>query len=227
MNKIQQFIAVITINILLMTLTAQAQKSDLHLIDFSGANGSNPQGSLISDGTYLYGMTSTGGGNSHYGTIFKVKTDGTSYQDMLDFIGGNGSTPYGSLLPLGTYLYGMTSAGGTSGNGLVFKITFAGTGYDTIMNFNGTNGSSPYGSLISDGTYLYGMTNSGGVNGYGTVFKVKPDKTGYQKLLDFNNTNGSYPQGTLFYDGTYLYGMSCLSSCPQNASYIVTDTVLH
>ncbi len=208
MKKFKLLITIIAINIVLVTIISKAQTSNLHLIDFSGTNGSYPRGSLISDGTYLYGMTSAGGANSNYGTLFKVKTDGTSYMDMLDFTGSNGSTPYGSLLSDGTYLYGMTSAGGTNGSGLVFKITLGGAGYDTIMNFNGTNGSSPYGSLISDGTYLYGMTYSGGANGYGTIFKVKPDKTGYQKILDFNNTNGSYPEGSLFYDGTYLYGMT-------------------
>ena len=47
------------------------------LLDFSGTtNGELPQGSLISDGTFLYGMTSQGGTND-MGVIFKIKPDGT------------------------------------------------------------------------------------------------------------------------------------------------------
>src|SRR5579872_3105437 len=42
------------------------------LLDFnSNTSGSYPQGPLISDGTYLYGVTAQGGANS-MGTIFKI-----------------------------------------------------------------------------------------------------------------------------------------------------------
>ena len=41
------------------------------LLDFTGAaNGSHPNGSLISDGTFFYGMTSDGG-SPDAGTVFK------------------------------------------------------------------------------------------------------------------------------------------------------------
>ena len=59
------------------------------LFDFNGANGSYPIGSLVSDGTWLYGMTPNVGLNSQ-GLAFKIKTDGTSYTDLLDFNGTNG-----------------------------------------------------------------------------------------------------------------------------------------
>jgi uncharacterized repeat protein (TIGR03803 family) len=43
------------------------------LLDFNGSlNGSVPQSSLTSDGTFLYGMTEQGGSNG-YGTVFKLK----------------------------------------------------------------------------------------------------------------------------------------------------------
>jgi hypothetical protein len=47
------------------------------LLDFAGAtNGSMPSGYLISDGSFLYGMTSVGGTND-LGTVFKyVKPNG-------------------------------------------------------------------------------------------------------------------------------------------------------
>jgi len=181
------------------------------LLDFAGAtNGSNPHGSLISDGTFLYGMTGTGGANN-LGTIFKIMPNGTGYAKLLDFAGStNGSNPYGSLISDGIFLYGMTYSGGANNLGTVFKIMPNGTGYLNLLDFAGaTNGRYPRGSLISDGTFLYGMTYMGGTNSIGTIFKMMPDGSGYVKLLDFvAPTNGSFPRGSLIYDGTFLYGMA-------------------
>jgi len=181
------------------------------LLDFAGTtNGSLPFGSLISDGTFLYGMTQNGGTND-MGTIFKIMPDGTGYVKLLDFAGAtNGMNPYSSLISDDTFLYGMTYYGGTNGMGTIFKIMPDGTGYVKLLDFAGTtNGKFPYGSLISDGTFLYGMTRQGGTNDMGTIFKIMPDGTGYVKLLDFEGaTNGMNPYSSLISDGTFLYGMT-------------------
>jgi len=192
-----------------LCMVANAQYTKLY--DFDGpTNGSNPLGAVISDGTFLYGITQTGG-TGNQGTIFKIMPDGTGYSKLLDFTGtANGGTGTGSLLYSGTFLYGVTRAGGVNNKGTMFKIMPNGTGYVKLLDFAGaTNGSLPYGSLISDGTFLYGMTNKGGANDFGTIFKIMPDGTGYVKLLDFDDAiNGSEPTGSLFYDGTFLYGMT-------------------
>ena len=181
------------------------------LLDFAGiSNGNHPTGSLVTDGTNLFGMTYDGGANN-LGVLFKIKPDGTGYSNLIAFSGSPaGSNPYGSLLYDGTFLYGMTFKGGTNDGGIVFKIKPDGTGYVKLLDFLGaSNGGGPYGSLISDGTFLYGMTSYGGTANLGLVFKVKTDGTGYMKLLDFTGSaNGSDPSGTLFYDGTFLYGMT-------------------
>jgi uncharacterized repeat protein (TIGR03803 family) len=192
-----------------LNTNAQFAKTYTKLLEFSGVNtGSSPEGSLISVGTFLYGMTTMGGAND-MGTIFKIKPDGTEYAKLLDFAGNtNGRNPYGSLIYDGTFFYGMTAGGGTNRQGTVFKIMADGTGYVKLFNFSGTStGSSPYGSLIYDGTFLYGMTFTGGLNNLGTIFKILPNGTGYTKLLDFaGTTNGSNPYGDLISDGTFLYG---------------------
>lgn len=179
------------------------------LLNFDGpTNGSYPQEYLLSDGTFLYGMSMYGGANN-LGTVFKIKSDGTGYVTLLDFSGNtNGSLPHGSLITDGTYLYGMTQEGGTNDLGTVFKIMPDGTGYSKLLDFDGSNnGSYPNSTLYSDGTFLYGTTGSGGVNGMGVIFKIMADGTGYQKLIDFNGTNGFAPEGPLISDGTYLYGI--------------------
>ena len=87
-----------------------------------GTTGRYPEGPLISDGTFLYGLTPAGG-TSNLGTIFKIMPDGTGYVKLLNFAGGSdGSTPRGSLLSDGTNLYGMTSYGGANNFGTILKI---------------------------------------------------------------------------------------------------------
>jgi uncharacterized repeat protein (TIGR03803 family) len=183
----------------------------VNLLDFAGtSNGSYPKGSLISDGTFLYGMTSDGGANG-LGTLFKIMPDGSGYVKLLDFAGAtNGSNPQGSLIYDGTFLYGITRAGGSADAGTVFKIMPDGSGFVLLHEFSVlTDGVSPWGSLISDGTFLYGMTRGGGTSVSGTVFKIMPNGTGFLKLLDFTGAaNGSQPFGSLFFDGTFLYGLT-------------------
>ncbi len=190
-------------------LNSSAQYTKLH--DFNGTNGTNPAGDLISDGTYLYGMTIQGGIND-MGIIFKIKPDGTGFGKLLDFSGAtNGSNPYGALFFDGTFLYGTTKHGGIYGMGTIFKIKPDGTAYFKLFDFSGTTtaGTPNLSALISDGVFLYGVTLNGGINNYGTVFKIKTDGTGYSNLHDFAGApDGLSPSGSLLFDGNFLYGMT-------------------
>ena len=168
------------------------------LFDFNDTtSGSQPYGSLIFDGTYLYGTTSSGG-PSNTGTIFKIKPDGTGYSVILNFNGTNGAGPLGTLVSDGTFLYGTTSSSDPSYNGILFKIKPDGTAYSNIHSFNGNQRNSS--ALIFDGTFLYGMENYSFSNAY--VFKIKPDGTDHTFLLSLPGN----PQGSLISDGTFLYG---------------------
>lgn len=188
-------------------IISQAQYTKLLDFNTTNVNGSQPLG-LVSDGTYLYGMTYSGGANDK-GIIFKIEPNGTNYVKLLDFNGINGSSPVaGSLIYDNTFLYGMTAYGGIHGKGNIFKIKFDGTDYLNLLDFNGTNGSYPYGSLIYSSSYLYGMADSGGTNNMGVIFKIKQDGTSYAKLFDFDSIHGSYPNGSLVYDSIFLYGMT-------------------
>lgn len=180
------------------------------ILEFHGtSNGSSPQGSLIADSTFLYGMTS-GGGTNNIGTLFKIKFDGTSFLKLIDFNGTmNGSSPKGSLIFDGAFLYGMTNGGGANNFGTIFKIKPDSTSYNKLYDFDGANGKYPLGSLISDSVYLYGMTSSGGQNNKGVIFKVKTTGFNYSKIIDFTGlANGSTPKGSLIIDSSFLYGMT-------------------
>ena len=183
------------------------------LLDFNGSsNGNGATGSLVSDGTYLYGMTPIGVGINNYGVIFKIKKDGTGYIKLLDFAGSsNGELPNGSFVYDGTFLYGTTPAGGTN-SGTIFKIKTDGTGFAIIHNCLGiSDGYHPEGSLIFDGTYLYGTARYGGTSNYGTAYELKTDGTGFVKLVDFDGSNKGtcIPLGVICSnDGSCLYGMT-------------------
>ncbi len=192
----------------LTTVVAPAQHTKL--FDFTSTNGTDPWGSLITDGTHLYGMTAEGGLNNN-GTIFKIMPNGTGFVKLFDFqaASSGGFTP-GSLVFDGTFLYGMAADGGSNNDGTVFRIRPNGSDFSVLLHFSSSaTGATPYGSLYWDGTFLYGMTSVGGSNNFGTLFKILPDGTGFTKLLDFNGTgNGSYPLGSLISDGTFLYGLT-------------------
>lgn len=181
------------------------------LFDFGGVEtGSIPRGSLITDGTYLYGLTQQGGENN-LGTVFKILSDGTGYEKLLDFQGSsNGAFPNSTLFFDGSFLYGMTAAGGTVDDGVLFKIKPDGSNYVKLLTFNGAStGAYPEGPLISDGTYLYGQTPGGGMYDNGIVFRIKPDGTDFFKLHEFmGGIDGSVPRNQVVSDGIYLYGMT-------------------
>jgi len=170
---------------------------------FSGsADGAYPFGGLIMDrrGT-LYGTTSSGG-SSNQGTVYKVDASGSA-KVLHNFAGvPDGAFPYyGSLLmDKSGNLYGVTESGGDAqctngyGCGTVFKVSK--TGKETVLySFTGElDACFPYGTLVNDSKgNLYGTTLG---CGYGTVYKLS--KRGILTVLhDFKCTAGG--------DGCYPY----------------------
>ncbi len=173
----------------------------------SASNGNGCYGTLVSDGTFLYGLTYTGG-KSDAGVLFKMMPDGSGYTILVDFDYSSGKYPQGSLYFDGTYLYGTVDQT-PFGQGGIFKVMPDGTNYSIIFNFDGSNTGNNSGgiTLFSDGTYLYGTNQYGGANGKGTAYRIMPDGSNFLKLHDFDGTNGGTPKG-LTSDGTALYGMT-------------------
>ena len=183
--------------------------------------------SLVSDGTYLYGMTSMGGVADH-GTVFRIDIVDHTYTILHSFgqttvldINGNivpdGMAPNGSLLLSGSFLFGMTHVGGAGSNGTVFSMPKNG-GPPTILHSFGDgttldDGLDPDGSLILSGDNLYGMTPLGGSAGAGVIFQITTG--GLIRIMhSFGDgsvrNDGQGPSGSLVLsgDGTTLYGMT-------------------
>jgi uncharacterized repeat protein (TIGR03803 family) len=154
----------------------------MSLHDFAGGDSdgaTSDHGYVVQSGDHLYGMT-TNGGHHDDGVLFKIKTDGSSF-DLLHKFGEthhDGKNPYGSLLLVGDQLYGTTANGGDNDLGTVFVINTDGNNYQRLYSFSGqTNnddGSKPIDNVILVNGWLYGMTTEGGVHNQGTIFKVSP-----------------------------------------------------
>jgi len=181
-----------------------------------GSDGANPSANLLisTDGTTLYG-TASQGGDSGYGTIYSLNSDGSNFQTLYSFSGGSdGANPYSSLLfsTDGASVYGTTYQGGASNAGAIFAINTDGTGFTNLYSFTGGNdGANPSAPLIlstNDAT-LYGIANQGGASNMGTVFAINTDGTGFTNLYSFTGENdGGNPSGPLLLgnNGTTLYG---------------------
>ena len=147
----------------------------------NGANhdGAKPWAGLALNGSTLYGTT-TAGGESGWGTVFKISTHGDDFTVLRAFANiPDGAYPQSVLLLDGNTLYGTTAAGGSSGNGTVFKISTDGIGFAIAKCFSATiggintDGANPnFAGLVLSGSTFYGATSSGGNSGSGTVFKL-------------------------------------------------------
>ncbi len=190
-----------------------------------GADGAAPYASLTTaaDGNF-YGTTSSGGASNN-GSVFRIANDGT-ITPLYSFTGGaDGSRPYAGLAQANDgNLYGTAYAGGTGRDGTVFRITTNGV-LTTLYSFNGTNGAAPKAALLqaADGN-LYGTTLIGGSNDFGTIFQITTNG-GFTQLHSFAGAgDGQYPSAALIQacDGN-LYGTTPYGGAGGNgAIYRIT-----
>ncbi len=182
-----------------------------------GADGGNPQSSLIFDASgNLYGTTYAGGAYG-FGTVFEVTPAGKETV-LYSFKGGtDGANPIAKLsFDVSGNLYGTTSAGGAYGGGTVFKVMSGGT-ERVLHNFgNGTDGANPVAGITlgenADHVLkeIFGTTSAGGTYGDGTVFVLRPKQGVWKEsiLHTFENqSDGATPYGGLVFDKLgNLYG---------------------
>jgi uncharacterized repeat protein (TIGR03803 family) len=197
------------------------------------ADGAFPQGMLVQSGGYVYGTTS-GGGTSPNGSVFKIAPDGT-LTTLYGFCSqpncADGALPGAGLVQgFDGNFYGTTETGGANcrdpGCGTIFKVTPGGaltTLYSFCSQSHCADGATPLGGLVQGNSGdLYGTAQDGGSRGFGTVFKITPDGT-FTKIHSFCEqagcADGSYPNAGLVQgsDGNF-YGITTFGgSCPSSS----------
>jgi uncharacterized repeat protein (TIGR03803 family) len=208
---------------------------DYEVIDvLDYAKGATPSGELVqgADG-HLYGTTSIGG-VSMTGTVFRVSTAGE--HTVLHSFGpdqaGNtdGAFPIGLTAGPDGHFYGATMAGGSLGRGTAFRISPAG-GLTVLHEFGDAPEAGPPSAAPIPGPdgQLYG-TASGGANDAGVVYRLSP--TGAFSIVHaFSGSNGSLSglsvnaAGELF--GATAYGGAHNLGAIYKISALGTKTVLH
>jgi uncharacterized repeat protein (TIGR03803 family) len=197
-----------------------------------GSDGANPIVGLIADTSgNLYGTT-TSGGSTGNGTVFKLTpptTSGGPWSETViwSFTASDGAQPFAGLIAdVSGNLYGTTYAGGLPfvdglrpNWGKVFRLTppttSGGPWTETVLYTfaGGSDGANPLGGLIADASgNLYGTTLFGGT-GKGTVFKLTPPTTSggpWTETVLYTFTgppDGANPRGNLMFDvAGDLYG---------------------
>jgi len=188
---------------------AQAQTFTV-LYNFTGSpDGANPYAGLLQDTAgNLYGTT-TVGGSSNDGTVFKVDTSGAETV-LHSFSGADGISPYASvIMDAKGNLFGTTANGGTgcsgTGCGTVFELrpkTGGGWTETVLHRFTADpDGADPLGLIQDAKGNLYGATQVGGTTGVGTAFKVS--KAGKETVLHSfagGASDGAFPDAGLLMD---------------------------
>jgi uncharacterized repeat protein (TIGR03803 family) len=184
----------------------------------------------LEEGT-LYGTT-TKGGTSNQGAVYRLKQDGTPLTIIHSFDSNNAGLGLGPAGPViegsDGFLYGTTCWGGQTasgmtgtgitGQGTVFRVSRDGSFFQSIHSFqdnaNTFEGSCPTAGLVqgSDGK-LYGATSQGGggttTTIQGVLFRLNPDGTNFEILHKFESKTGYYPASSLFlHTNGIIYGMT-------------------
>lgn len=154
-------------------------------------------GRLTSDGADFVWGTTSGGGKSGRGTVFKINTTTGALSTILDFQKSD-FLPRGAVVPDGAgFFWGTAWPNGPSSLGSIFKINAATGALTTVVQFSGTGGPKPGNNpeelLLSDGNgWLIGSTSGGGASDRGTIFKVNTSTGELITLVDWTGT-GSVP----------------------------------
>jgi uncharacterized repeat protein (TIGR03803 family) len=178
-----------------------------------------PWGELVQAADQSFYGTTSAGGASGAGTLFRIAPDGT-FRTAAEFTGFTGALPGAqpsAQLVLGGdgNYYGVCAQGGADGLGTIFKLLPDGTAV-TVVTFSGNGetfrGALPFAPLLpgEDG-YLYGTTSRGGLYNLGTVFKMAEADGSLTTLVEFGGkvigAKGANPYAALVKgpDGA-LYG---------------------
>ena len=206
------------------------------LYGFPGAaDGSYPSAGLIRDSAGNFYGTTSAGGTSGWGTVYKL--DATGHETVLyTFTGGadGGGPNSGVIRDSSGNLYGTAVYGGTADYGVVYKVDTSGQETVLYSFTGGADGSNPLSGVIRDSAgNLYGTNSWRGSGSAGVVYVLRT--TGRLTVLYTftGGADGNRPYAGVIRDaGGNLYGTTFFGGA-QNAGVVYKvdtagqQTVLH
>jgi uncharacterized repeat protein (TIGR03803 family) len=180
----------------------------LHHFSGGSSDGNSPHFGITWDGSFLYGQTYAGGTNGA-GVVWRMNSNGSSYQNLHSFSGADGAHPQGYVRLTGGQLYGTAPSGGNYGYGVAFRLNADGGEFTVLHHFgNAADARSPLECVIMNG-YIFGSTGEGGAYGLGAIYRMNLDGAQYELLHSFSGSDGFDAAGALAVseDGR-LYGMT-------------------
>ena len=159
---------------------------------------------------FFYGTTSQGG-NSSVGTIFRIDTNGSNFSVVRHFgLAAEPRGPRGGLIK-GTdgWFYGTSSSGGSANRGTVYKFNKLTGELLILRNLATADGQQPQCELVQDAEgALFGTGSISGAQNLGTVYRIAPDGTDFVVLHSFTGgAAGQNPMsGLMLASDGRLYG---------------------
>jgi uncharacterized repeat protein (TIGR03803 family) len=150
------------------------------------------------DGNF-YGTSGAGGANNA-GQTFKVRPNGTQYQNLHEFssTGSDGSNPWALVLDGDGTFYGSTLAGGANDAGTIYKLETNGN-YRVLHDF-APEGGFPFGLVGGSDGFLYGSSYYGQ-----EIFRLSKDGSEYSVVTTLQGA----PVGPLIEASDFLlYGVT-------------------
>ena len=170
-------------------------------VDFGGALGEGPIGSLLLASNGKFYGTAGRGGTSNDGVFFEYDPSGAgTYTKKADFdYATTGSNPGPELVQLANgKIYGTTESGGLFNIGVLFEYVINST-LTKKIDFNFANGNIPKGGLtLANNGNIYGTTTYSGAYDMGILYEYNPTTFIISTKIDFNvSTNGANPENSM------------------------------
>jgi uncharacterized repeat protein (TIGR03803 family) len=178
----------------------------------TNTDGSLPYSGLLQIGDAFYGTT-RGGGPTINGTVWRINTDGSSFQVLHGFTNDEGSFTTSGLVAQNSVLYGTTGSG-SHGN-TIFRLNTDGSGFQALHTFippGGVNFAQL--TLSGDTLYLSETSYESSPTAEGPISSLKTDGSNYQALYATSAIKGSQTSMVLVDDT--LFGMNTNGGANSN-----------
>ena len=161
----------------------------------------------IQDGVFV--GTTTSGGSTGRGSLYRVNSDGSGYSVLHDFQGPEGSAPMGRIALLHGKIYGVTTSGGDQNSGTLYEFDLTSSDLHAVQSFEPDTRPS---GLTSAGEQIYGVFQQNPNPGIFTYDPGSPS-LGVTTFYSFSSEDCSSPQELAAGDGS-LFGF-CTGGGPS------------